>query len=89
MMINNEWINIDATFNSELKSFYVVNEEWDWISSQKVICDYDKIYIPKSLDDELEIKKSLSNSSEITDKDYDWIEKYNKRLKSFSKKANF
>ena len=89
MMINNEWINIDATFNSELKSFYVVNEEWDWISSQKVICDYDKIYIPKSLDDEREIKKSLSNSSEITDKDYDWIEKYNKRLRSFSKKANF
>jgi hypothetical protein len=89
MMINNEWINIDATFNSELKSFYVVNEEWDWISSQKVICDYDKIYIPKSLDDEREIKKSLSNSSEITDKDYDWIKKYNKRLRSFSKKANF
>lgn len=86
MMINNEWINIDATFNSELKEFYVVNENWDWISSQKIICDYDEIYIPKSLDEEWKIKKLLSDSNEITDKDYDWINKYNERIRLFSKR---
>lgn len=87
MMINNEWINIDATFNSELRDFYVVNKNRDWISSQKIICDYDEIYISNSPDEERKIKKSLSYSSEITDKDYEWINKYNERIRLFSKKA--
>ena len=88
MMINDEWINIDATFNPELKDFYVVNESRDWISSQNVICDYDKIYIPKSLDNEREIKKLLSDYNEMLDKDYEWINKYNERIKLFSKNLN-
>ena len=77
MNIDWEWIDIDATFNSELKGFYVVNENRDWLSSQRVICDYDKIYIPNSPDEEMEIKKLLSDSNEMTDEDFDWIEKFN------------
>ena len=71
------WIDIDATFNSELKDFYVVNENRDWFSYQRVICKYDKVFIPNSLDEEREIKKSLSDSNEMTDEDYEWIEKFN------------
>ena len=77
MNIDWNWIDIDATFNSKLKDFYVVNENWDWISSQKIICDYDKTYIPNSPAEEWEIKKSLSDPNEMTDEDYAWIEKFN------------
>lgn len=77
MNIDWEWIDIDATFNSELKDFYVVNENWDWISSQKIICDYDKVYIPNSSDEEREIKKLLSDPNEMTNEDYEWVEKFN------------
>ncbi len=79
LKMNIDWnrIDIDATFNSELKDFYVVNENWNWISSQKIICDYDKVYIPNSRDEEREIKKLLSDSNEMTEKDYKWIEKFN------------
>lgn len=76
------WINIDATFNSELKNFYVVNENRDWASSQNIICDYDKVYVPKSLDDEREIKKLLSDSNKMTDKDYEWIEWFNNWIRT-------
>ena len=87
ILVNEKWINIDSTFNSELKNFYVVNENRDWVSSQKIICNYDKVFIPKSLDEEREIKKSLSDSNEMTDKDYEWIEKYNERIIIVSEKA--
>lgn len=83
ILIDDKWINIDATFNKELKSIYTVNENRDWISSQKIICTYDEVFIPKSLDEEWEIKKSLSDSGEMTDKDYEWINKYNNWIKSF------
>ena len=82
MNIDWNWIDIDATFNSELKDFYVVNENWDWIYPQKIICDYDKIYIPNLPDEEREIKKLLSDSSEMTDEDFEWIEKFNAWIKS-------
>lgn len=84
MFINNEWINIDATFNRESKSIYTVNENRDWVSSQKIICNYDKIYIPKSLDEEKEIKKNLSNSNWLDENDQIWIEKYNNWIKTFN-----
>ena len=77
MKIDGDWINIDATFNSELKNFYVVNQNWDWVSSQKIIYNYKEIYIPNSLDEEQEIKKLLSDSSEMTENDYEWIQKFN------------
>ena len=82
MNIDWKWVNIDATFNSELKDLYVVNDNWDWSSSQKVICNYDEVYIPSSLDEEREIKKSLSDSSEMTDWDYEWIKKFNDWIKN-------
>ena len=87
ILVNEKWINIDSTFNSELKNFYVVNENRDWVSSQKIICNYDKVFIPKSLDEEREIKESLSDSNEMTDKDYEWIKKYNERIRIISEKA--
>lgn len=77
MNIDWNWIDIDATFNSELKNFYVVNENRDWISSQRLICDYDKIYILNSCDEEREVKKSLSDSGGMTNEDYERIEKFN------------
>lgn len=76
-----KWVNIDATFNSQLKDLYVVNDNWDWSSSQKIICDYDKVYIPSSLNEEWEIKKFLSDSNEMTDWDYEWIKKFNDWIK--------
>jgi hypothetical protein len=76
-----KWVNIDATFNSQLKDLYVVNDNWDWSSSQKIICDYDKVYIPSSLNEEGEIKKFLSDSNEMTDWDYEWIKKFNDWIK--------
>ena len=83
ILIDDKWINIDATFNKELKSIYTVNENRDWVSTQKIICEYERIFIPKSLDEEREIKKSLSDSGETTDNDYEWINKYNNWIKSF------
>jgi len=83
VLVDDKWINIDATFNIELKNIYDVNENRNWCSSQEVICKYDKVYIPKSLDEERETKKSLSDSCEMTDKDYEWINKYNSWIKSF------
>ncbi len=76
-----KWVNIDATFNSQLKDLYVVNDNWDWSSSQKIICDYDKVYIPSALKEEGEIKKSLADSNEMTDWDYEWIKKFNDWIK--------
>jgi len=81
ILSENKRINIDATFNPELKDFFVVNENWDWCSSQKIICDYDKIYIPNSLEEELEIKKLLSDPSEISEKDNERIKKFNDWIK--------
>lgn len=72
-----KWVNIDATFNSQLKDFYVVNDSWDWFSSQKIICEYDKVFIPNSPEEGREIKKLLSDSNKMTDKDYEWIKKFN------------
>lgn len=83
ILIDGKWINIDATFNIELKNIYYVNENRNWCSSQEIICKYDKVYIPKSLDEERETKKSLSDSCEMTDKDYEWMNKYNSWIKSF------
>ncbi len=77
MNIDWNWIDIDATFNSELKNFYVVNENRDWISSQRIICDYDNVYIPNSSDEEREVKKLLSDSDGMTNEDYERIEKFN------------
>ena len=84
ILIDDKRIDIDATFNPELKDFYVVNENWDWCSSQRIICNYDKIYIPKSLDEEQEIKKNLGSSMNEDDKI--WIEKYNNWIKLFGDK---
>ncbi len=80
-----QWVYIDATFNSELKTYYVVNENRDWISSQNIICDYDKIYVPKSSEEEWEIKKKLSDPRGITAGDNVWLEKYNDWIKSLKK----
>lgn len=55
----------------------MVNENRDRISSQKVICNYDKVYIPNSSDEKQEIKKLLSNHNEMTSIDKEWIEKFN------------
>lgn len=82
MLIDDKWINIDATFNPELKDFYAVNENRDWIFSQKVICEYDKIYIPKSSDEEQKIKKLLSDDEMIAE-DYERIKEFNNWVKSF------
>ena len=84
MNIDWNWINIDATFNRELRDLYVVNDNWDGFSSQKVICNYDNIYIPSSLDEEWEIKKQLSDSSKMTDEDYEWIKKFNDWIKNIN-----
>lgn len=80
--INWNWIDIDATFNSEVRNFYVVNQDWDWVSSQKIICDYKEIYIPNSPDKEREIKKLLSDPREMTENDYKWIQKFNDWIKT-------
>lgn len=84
MNIDWKWVNMDATFNSELKDLYVVNDNWDWYSSQKVICNYDKVYIPSSLYEEREIKKQLSDPSKMTDEDYEWIKKFNNWIKNIN-----
>ena len=86
MLVNGKWINIDSTFNHGLKSIYIVNEDRDWVSSQNVICNYDKIYIPRSLDEEREIKNLLSDPNEMMGIDYEWIGKYNERIRLVSEK---
>ena len=82
MMIDWKWTDIDATFNSELRDFYVVNENRDWVSSQKVICDYDKVFIPKSQGEEQDIKENLGDSEWFDENDKIWLKKYNKWIKS-------
>ena len=80
-----KWIDIDATFNSELKDFYIVNENRDWFSSQKIICEYDNVFIPNSPDEEREIKKLLSDSNGMNDEDYEWIKKFNNWIRTMKK----
>lgn len=87
MNIDWKWVDIDATFNPELKNFYVVNENRDWVSSEKVVCDYDKIYIPNLSEEEQEIKKLLSDNGGMTTEDYERIKKFNNWIKSFNKES--
>ena len=87
IFIDWKWIDIDATFNSKLKDFYVVNENRDWFSSQKVVCDYDNIYIPNLLEEEQEIKKLLSDNGGMATEDYERIKKFNNWIKSFNKES--
>ncbi len=82
LWIDNKAIDVDSTFNKELKDFYVVNQDWDWFSSQKMICETKEIYIPKNQEEEYEIKKKLSDSEGFTDTDKKWIDEYNSWLKS-------
>ena len=82
LWIDGKWIDIDATYNKELKEFYVINQNRDWISSQKMICETQKIYIPKTQDEEWEIKKKLSDPEGFTDKDRKRVEEYNTWIKS-------
>ena len=87
MLIDDKWIDIDATFNPELKNYYVVNENRDWISSQKVICNYNKIYTPSSAEEEQKIKKLLSDNGGMATEDYERIKKFNNWIKSFNKES--
>ena len=83
MLIDGKWIDIDATFNKELKNIYTVNENRNWFSPQRIICKYDKVYIPKSVEEELEVKTILCDRNWLDEDDKNWIWKYNNRIKSF------
>lgn len=82
MELNNKWINIDATFNIWLEHIYTVNKNRDWLSSQKIICNYSNVYTPKNDDEEFEIKKMLSDPRWFDKNDDERIEKYNNRIRT-------
>ena len=84
LWIDGKWIDIDATYNKGLNDFYVVNQNRDWITSQKMICEIQEVYIPQTQDEEREIKKKLSDPEGFTDNDWKRIEEYNAWIKSVS-----
>jgi len=75
-------VNIDATYNKELRNFYVVNENRDWISNQKMICEFSQIYVPQNQQEEDEIKKLLNNKVWFTDQDKKRILEYNQWVRN-------
>jgi len=84
LWIDGKWIDIDATYNKGLNDFYIVNQNRDWITSQKMICEMQEVYVPKTQDEEREIKKKLSDPEGFTDNDWKRIEEYNDWIKSVS-----
>ncbi len=82
LKINNQFIDIDPSFNKELKDYYTVNQYWDWISSQNVIFEYKEVYIPSNIEEESEIKNKLADDRWFDEDDFLWIKKYNLWLRS-------
>lgn len=84
LRINDNWIDIDPTWNKELNGTFWSNLNWDWLSSQKVICNYDEYFVPKDDTDEISIKEKLSNNYKFTEDDFRWIKEFNRYIKDLS-----
>lgn len=82
-MVEDTYINVDASFPLELKSFYHVNDCWDWVSSQALtIWESSPEYVANNLDEESTIKNILTDSRWFGPQDDLRIKKYNQRLYS-------
>ena len=81
---NNEFIDIDSSFNKQLKNYYVVNYNRDWISQQNVIFEYKEAYVPNNLEEENEIKNKLTDDKWFDEDDFLWIKEYNTWLRSIT-----
>lgn len=83
VLVEDTYINVDASFPLALDSFYHVNDNWDWVSSQMLtIWESGHEYIANNLDEESTIKSILSDSRWLGPQDYLRIKKYNQRLSS-------
>lgn len=82
LKIDDDRISMDATFHPAMRDSYVVNENRDGISDQKDICLYSNISIARTAEEEIEIKKELSEPLDVNDEK--WIEQYNQWIKTFS-----
>lgn len=79
--MNDARISLDATFHPAMKNIYVVNENRDWKSDQKDICPYSNVLIARTPEQEIEIKKELSEP--LDSEDERRIEEYNTWIKAF------
>lgn len=77
VLINNQWIILDVTWDKELKDVFQVNE-WDGTANTKIAVDYSEVYSPE---ESLRIKKS-NESIESIKKD---IEINGEFFKAFNK----
>ena len=83
VLVENTYINVDASFPLALGRFYYVNDDWDWISSQMIAiweCTYE--YVANNLDEEFSIKSRLTGPGWLDTEDNLRIKKYNQRLNS-------
>lgn len=78
MIIDDNRIEVDATFHPALKHYFPVNDNWDGISSQQVICPYSELYLSQRQDDESKIKNILNDVAGRDDIDNEWIDNFNK-----------
>jgi len=81
LKMNGARISLDATFHPAMKDAYPVNEHRDGISDQRDISAYSNVSIARTPEQEIEIKKELSD--ELDSEDIRWIEEYNTRIKTF------
>jgi len=79
--MNDARISLDATFHPAMKDVYAVNENRDGISDQRDISAYSNVSIARTPEEEIEIKKELSE--ELDSEDMRWIEEYNAWIKTF------
>lgn len=80
LKMNDARISLDATFHPAMRDVYAVNEHRDGISDQRDISAYSNVSIARTPEQEIEIKKELSD--ELDSKDMRWIEEYNTRIKT-------
>lgn len=84
VLIGNERINIEATYWKNLKEYYLVNENRDWVSSQRLITNDTNVFIASTDEEEISIKKALSDPDWFSKDDFDWISKCNERIRKVS-----
>ena len=88
LLVDDNRIDLDATFHPALKEWFQVNENWDGVSSQKVIYPYNEVYVPQTQDEEYEVKNKLNDPAGRNTKDDEWIEKFNKWIIVQTEKIN-
>lgn len=84
VMIDDVWIDVDATWSPALAKVLSHEYIWDGVSSQKTVVPYTEYFSPQTQDEEWEIKKNLTDERESDLEDEMWIEEFNRWVREVS-----